>query len=75
MIISSTENTSLHNIMFDNSENYDKWAPYFYEEFIKPNSISSSRLTGVMTPAMVSIDDSFASAFIQWLKEKGVAGI
>ncbi len=72
MIISPTENTELHQLLFENWENYDRWAPYFSQELVKVHSIESGRLVGVMTPAMVNVHDSVADAFIAWLKSKGI---
>ncbi len=72
MIISPTENTELHQLLFENWENYDRWAPFFYEEFVKVKSIENGRWVGVMTPAMVNVHDSVADAFMLWLKSKGI---
>ena len=70
MKITSTENISLHDAFFGNRSNYDKWAPYFYQEFVK--TMSGGRIAGVMTPEMVNIDDAYVNEFIEWLKSKGI---
>ncbi len=70
MKISPTENTELHQLLFENWENYDRWAPYFYEEFIKPQSLRLGRLAGVMTPNMINIADELKETFTEWVFTK-----
>ena len=35
MRITKNENADLHKVLFEDWSNYDKWAPYFYKEFVK----------------------------------------
>ena len=70
MRITKNENTDLHKVLFEDWSNYDKWAPYFYKEFVKENSIKV--IAGVMTPNTVNVNDSLKEGFIAWLKEKGI---
>ena len=70
MRITKNENTDMHKVLFEDWSNYDKWAPYFYKEFVKENSIKV--IAGVMTPSTVNVNDSLDEKFIGWLKEKGI---
>ena len=70
MTISKTENQELHQVLFDMS-NYYKWAPDFYEGFVKPYAENDGTLAGVMTAGKVRIDNDYREDFIHWLKEKG----
>ena len=70
MRITKNENTDLHKVLFEDWSNYDKWAPYFYKEFVKENSIKV--IAGVMTPNTVNVNDSLKEGFIAWLKDKGI---
>ena len=70
MRITKNENADLHKVLFEDWSNYDKWAPYFYKEFVKENSIKV--IAGVMTPNTVNVNDSLKEGFIAWLKEKGI---
>ena len=56
MVISNKENQDLHAILFDNLENYNKWASCFYDEFILIYSELSGSIAGVMPPNLVRID-------------------
>ena len=69
----SHENTSLHDALFKNRANYKKWAPYFYDEFVKKYSNDGGRFAGVMTPSMVNVDDSYTKQFFEWLRIKGIS--
>ena len=66
------ENRSLHDALFRNRANYEKWAPYFYDEFVKKYSNDGSRVAGVMTPSMVNVNDSCTMQFFEWLRSKGI---
>ncbi len=70
MTVKKDENVELFNELFLDKASYEKWAPYFYQEFVKKNSLSV--LAGVMTPGFVIVNDSLDSEFMSWLKEKGV---
>ena len=70
MRISTKENAKLYKILFENWTNYDKWAPYFYKEFVRKYSIKV--IAGVMTPCAVNVNDSLDQEFISWLNEKGI---
>ncbi len=70
MRISKDENVEMHRILFEDWVTYDKWAPNFYQEFVKKNSVSI--LAGVMGPGFVTINDSLDNEFFSWLKEKGI---
>ena len=70
MRITKNENADLHKVLFEDCSKYDKWAPYFYKEFVKKNSIKV--IAGVMTPNTVSVNNSLDNQFISWLKEKGI---
>lgn len=70
MRITKNENTDLHKVLFEDWSNYDKWAPYFYKEFVKENSIKE--IAGVMTPGTVIVNDSLDEEFVTWLKDKGI---
>ena len=72
MVISNKENQNLHKILFDNKENYYKWASCFYDEFVLIYSKLSGSIAGVMTPNLVRIDEDVKKEFFQWLEEKGV---
>ena len=72
MVISNKENQDLHAILFENKENYYKWASCFYDEFVLIYSELSGSITGVMTPNLVRIDEDVKKEFFQWLEEKGV---
>ena len=72
MVISNKENQNLHKILFDNKENYYKWASCFYDEFVLIYSELSGSIAGVMTPNLVRIDEDVKKVFFQWLEEKGV---
>ena len=70
MRISKNENEELYKTLFENWTNYDKWAPYFYKEFVRKYSIKV--IAGVMTPCAVNVNDSLDQEFISWLNEKGI---
>lgn len=70
MRITKNENVEWHKVLFENWTNYDKWAPYFYPEFVSENS--QKVIAGVMTPSTVSVNDSLDHTFMTWLKEKGI---
>ena len=70
MRISKNENVELYKTLFENWTNYDKWAPYFYKEFVRKYSIKV--IAGVMTPCAVNVNDSLDQEFISWLNEKGI---
>ena len=70
MRITKNENADLHKVLFEDWSNYDKWAPYFYKEFVKENSIKV--IAGVMTANTVSVNSSLDEKFITWLKEKDI---
>lgn len=70
MRISKKENEDLHKVLFEDWTNYDKWAPYFYKEFVLENS--KTAIAGVMTPNTVSVNNNMDNQFISWLKEKGI---
>jgi hypothetical protein len=70
MRISRKENAELYKTLFENWTNYDKWAPYFYKEFVRKYSIKV--IAGVMTPCAVNVNDSLDQEFISWLNEKGI---
>ena len=72
MVISNKENQDLHAILFENKENYNKWASRFYDEFVLIYSELSGSIAGVMTPSLVRIDEDVKKEFFQWLEEKGV---
>ena len=72
MVISNKENQDLHAILFENKENYYKWASCFYDEFVLIYSELSGSIAGVMTPNLVRIDEDVKKEFFQWLEEKGV---
>ena len=72
MVISKKENQDLHKILFDNKENYYKWASCFYDEFVLVYSELNGSIAGVMTPNLVRIDEDVKIEFFQWLEEKGV---
>ena len=70
MIISTDENIVLHNLLFEDYNNYNKWAPFF-PEFIRENS-SKGILAGELSPSSVTINDIFVVRFMNFLKAKGV---
>ena len=70
MRISKNENVELYNTLFENWTNYDKWAPYFYKEFVCKYTIKVT--AGVMTPSTVNVNDSLDQEFVSWLNEKGI---
>ena len=70
MIISKDENIVLHNILFEDYNNYEKWAPHF-PEFIRENS-SKGILAGQLSPNSVTINDIYVVKFMNFLKAKGV---
>jgi hypothetical protein len=69
MIISKEENIALHKVLFEDYENYDKWAPYF-SEFVRENS--KGILAGVLAPNSVTVNDACVVKFMNFLKAKGV---
>lgn len=69
MIISKNENIVLHNILFEDYNNYNKWAPFF-PEFVRENS--KGVLAGELSPSSVTINDIFVVRFMNFLKAKGV---
>ena len=72
MVISKEQNQNLHTILFDNKENYYRWASRFYDDFILVYSELNGSIAGVMTPNLVRIDEDVKKEFFQWLEEKGV---
>lgn len=70
MRITKNENADLHKVLFEDWSNYEKWAPFFYKEFVKENSIKV--IAGVMTPSIINVNDNLDEKFIAWLKEKGI---
>ena len=72
MVISKKENQDLHAILFENKENYNKWASCFYDDFVVVYSELNGSIAGVMTPNLVRIDEDVKKEFFQWLEEKGV---
>ena len=72
MVISTKENQDLHKILFDNKDNYYKWASCFYDDFVLVYSELNGSIAGVMTPNLVRIDEDVKIEFFQWLEEKGV---
>lgn len=69
MIISKDENIVLHNILFEDYNNYNKWAPFF-PEFVRENS--KGVLAGELSPSSVTINEIFVVRFMNFLKAKGV---
>lgn len=69
MTISRDENIVLHNILFEDYNNFDKWAPFF-PEFVRENS--KGVLAGQLSPNSVTINDIYAVKFMNFLKAKGV---
>ena len=53
MVISNKENQDLHAILFENKENYNKWASRFYDDFVLVYSELNGSIAGVMTPNIV----------------------
>ena len=51
MRISKNNNAEWYKVLFEDWTNYDKWAPFFYHEFVIENS--KEVLAGVMTPCTV----------------------
>ncbi len=72
MKISNRENVSLHDCLFKNRENYNKWAPMFYLEFVKVHSNRIGKVAGVMTPHLVNVEDELDKEFFSWLQRKGI---
>ena len=72
MVISTKENQDLHKILFDNKDNYYKWASCFYDDFVLVYSELHGSIAGVMTPDLVRIYEDVKIEFFQWLEEKGV---
>jgi len=72
MVISKKENQDLHKILFDNKDNYYKWASCFYDDFVLVYSELNGLVAGVMTPNLVRIDEDVKKEFFNWLEEKGV---
>ena len=72
MVISNKENQDLHAILFDNIENYNKWASCFYDDFVLVYSELNASIAGVITSNLVRIDEDVKIEFFQWLEEKGV---
>ena len=71
MIISTDENIVLHNLLFEDYNNYNKWAPFF-PEFVHENS-SKGILAGILKPRhSVTINDIYVVRFMNFLKAKGV---
>ena len=70
MRITKNENADLNKVLFEDWSNYDKWAPFFYKEFVKENSVKA--VAGVMTPNTVNVNDCLKKEFVSWLKEKGI---
>ena len=70
MRISKNENIEWYKILFEDWNNYDKWAPYFYKEFVWENS--KKVIAGVMTPSTVNVNDCLDHEFVSWLNEKGI---
>ena len=61
MIISKDENIVLHNILFEDYNNYNKWAPFF-PEFVRENS--KGVLAGELSPSFPEL--AFSSARAAW---------
>ena len=61
MVISNKENQDLHAILFENKENYNKWASCFYDDFVLVYSELNGSIAGVMTPNLVRIDNRILS--------------
>ena len=72
MVISNKENQDQHAILFENKENYNKWASRFYDDFVLVYSELNGSIAGVMTPNLVRIDEDVNKEFFQWLEEKVV---
>ena len=70
MVISNKENQDLHAILFDNIENYNKWASRFYDDFILVYSELNGSIAGVMTPNLVRIDEDVKKNSFNGLKKK-----
>lgn len=70
MVISTKENQDLHKILFDNKDNYYKWASRFYDDFVLVYSELSGSVAGVMTPNIVRIDEDVKKNSFNGLKKK-----
>ena len=70
MVISNKENQDLHAILFDNIENYNKWASCFYDDFVVVYSELNGSIAGVMTPNLVRIDEDVKKNSFNGLKKK-----
>ena len=70
MVISNKENQDLHAILFENKENYNKWASRFYDDFVLVYSELNGSIAGVMTPNLVRIDEDVKKNSFNGLKKK-----
>lgn len=70
MVISKKENQDLHAILFENKENYNKWASCFYDDFVVVYSELNGSIAGVMTPNLVRIDEDVKKNSFNGLKKK-----
>lgn len=71
MKINSKENISLWEKLFQNEENYNKWAPYF-KEFIQEAAGRCHCIGAALTMSELTVNEDALEVFYEWLQEKGV---
>ena len=71
MRINKLYNTDMWDALFENKENYYKWAGKF-SAWNQEMSHKHGKLAGVMAPASLIINDDCARDFENWVRELGV---
>ena len=71
MKISSKENISLWERLFQNEANYNKWAPYL-KEFIQEAAATKHCIGAVMTMSELTVNEDAIELFYEWIQSKGI---
>ena len=69
MKISSTENNDLHDKLFKNWDNYDKWAPFLIE-FQQQYNSKCKGVPGLLGPTFLYVNDELKDEFLAWINTK-----
>ena len=71
MKVSNEENISLWEKLFQNEQNYNKWAPYL-KEFVQESASKCKCIGAVLTMSELTVNEDALELFYEWLQEKGV---
>lgn len=69
MKINPTENIELHDKLFKNWDNYEKWAPFLIE-FQQQYNSKCKGVPAVLGPTFLCVNDELKDEFLAWINTK-----